>query len=152
VAAVFARFGYDVSVQYGANQLEYDLIVAKGEKMLKISVKGSQDGAWGLIQSHLKNADYHKAIDEWLNKHKAKTAFCFVQFKDVPYDELPRIYLATPEQVGTRLKETAKGRGYAILYEYHKWGPRAYGADTIDKIPDTWRLSAERIEEIFQIA
>ena len=44
VAAQFARFRYDVSVQYGANQPEYDLIVVSGDKMLKISVKGSQDG------------------------------------------------------------------------------------------------------------
>ena len=39
-AAQFARFRYDVSVQYGANQPEYDLIAASGDKMLKISVKG----------------------------------------------------------------------------------------------------------------
>ena len=37
-AAQFARFGFDVSVQYGANQPEYDLIVADGENILKISV------------------------------------------------------------------------------------------------------------------
>ena len=36
VAALFARSGYDVSVQYGANQPEYDLIVARGESMLKV--------------------------------------------------------------------------------------------------------------------
>ena len=35
-AAVFARYGYDVSVQYGANQPEYDLIAVSGDKMLKI--------------------------------------------------------------------------------------------------------------------
>lgn len=40
-AAVFARYGYDVSVQYGANQPEYDLIATSGDLMLKISVKGS---------------------------------------------------------------------------------------------------------------
>ena len=33
-AAVFARYGYDVSVQYGANQPEYDLIAVSGDKML----------------------------------------------------------------------------------------------------------------------
>jgi len=53
-AALFARCGYDVSVQYGANQPEYDLIVAKGEELLKVSVKGSQDGSWGLCQGYLK--------------------------------------------------------------------------------------------------
>ena len=42
-AAQFARCGYDVSVQYGANQPEYDLLVAKNDKMLKVSVKGSKD-------------------------------------------------------------------------------------------------------------
>lgn len=39
-AALFAMAGYDVSVQYSANQPEYDLIVSKGEKMLKVSVEG----------------------------------------------------------------------------------------------------------------
>ena len=58
VAALqFARCGFDVSVQYGADHPEYDLIVAKGDSMLQVSVKGSQDGSWGLTQSFLKNAD-----------------------------------------------------------------------------------------------
>ena len=56
-AAVFARYGYDVSVQYGANQPEYDLIAVSGDKMLKISVKGSQDGSWGLTQGYKKGCD-----------------------------------------------------------------------------------------------
>ena len=33
-AAQFARLTYDVSVQYGANQPEYDLIAVDGDKML----------------------------------------------------------------------------------------------------------------------
>ena len=52
-AAQFARCGFDVSVQYGANQPEYDLIIANGDALLKVSVKGSQDGGWGLTQSLL---------------------------------------------------------------------------------------------------
>ncbi len=81
-AALFARCGYDVSVQYGANQPEYDLIVAKGEQLLKVSVKGSQDGGWGLCQSYLTptKADYHDAIARWLARHKPRTVLCFVQF------------------------------------------------------------------------
>lgn len=43
-AAQFARLGWDVSVQYGANQPEYDLVAVNGDLMLKVSVKGSQDG------------------------------------------------------------------------------------------------------------
>ena len=41
VAAQFARYGYDVSVQYGADQPEYDLIASRGDEILKVSVKGS---------------------------------------------------------------------------------------------------------------
>ena len=76
-AAQFARYTYDVSVQYGANQPEYDLIAVSGDKMLKISVKGSQDGSWGLTQSFKKGRTYHEAVQEWLNRHHKKTIFCY---------------------------------------------------------------------------
>jgi len=49
-AYLFAQYGYDVSVQYGTNQPEYDLIVASGERLFNVSVKGSQDGGWCLCQ------------------------------------------------------------------------------------------------------
>ena len=74
-AAIFARYGYDVSVQYGANQPEYDLIAVSGDQMLKISVKGSQDGSWGLTQGFKKNCDYHEAIARWLSAHHRKNIF-----------------------------------------------------------------------------
>lgn len=90
-AAQFARCGWDVSVQYGANQPEYDLVAVDGERMLKISVKGSQDGGWGLTQSHISDANYHGAADAWLKKHSKKTIFCLVQFKGVAVDGLPRM-------------------------------------------------------------
>jgi hypothetical protein len=42
-AAQFARLGLDVSVQYGASQPEYDLIITDSRgRMLKVSVKGSK--------------------------------------------------------------------------------------------------------------
>lgn len=62
-AALFARCGYDVSVQYGANQSEYNLAVIRGERMLKVSVKGSQDGGWGLTQSYLKKGKAKPRVD-----------------------------------------------------------------------------------------
>lgn len=148
-AALFARVGYDVSVQYGANQPEYDLMIAKGEKMLKVSVKGSQDGGWGLTQSYIKEANYHAATDLWLAKHKPKTVICLVQFKGVLFDQLPRVYLATPLEIANHLKQSAKGRGETILYEFKEWSNRAYGAGTIDKIPDEWRLTDLRIQQMF---
>lgn len=153
-AALFARCGYDVSVQYGANQPEYDLIVAKGERLLKVSVKGSQDGAWGLCQSDLKpkQADYHDAIDRWVGGHKPRTVLCFVQFRGVGVTYMPRVYLATPHEVAQRLHETANGRGGTILYERHQWGPRARGAGSIEEVPEKWRFSRERVEELFSAA
>ena len=151
-AGQFARLGYDVSVQYGANQPEYDLIISKGDdKLYFVSVKGSQDGSWGLTQNFLTKgkADYKDAIDKWLQKHSSKTIFCFVQLQNVPIDILPRMYLATPKEVAKRLKETANNNGATILYENHTWTRKnAMGIGTIDKIPDSWKFSKERIEQL----
>lgn len=147
-AALFARCGYDVSVQYGADQPEYDLMVAKGEKMLKVSVKGSQDGGWGLCQNHLKNADYHGAIDKWASRHRPRTVLCFVQFLDIDVTQMPRVYLATVADIAQRLKQTAKGRGDTILYEKHVWTQRAHAAGTVEQIPASWVFSPQRIEEL----
>ena len=157
-AGQFARCGFDVSVQYGANQPEYDLMVAREATLLKISVKGSQDGGWGLTQSFLKQAtkrsgkkaDYHGAIDIWLERHGPRTVLCLVQFAGVPSDLLPRLYLATPKEVAKRLHETAKGRGDSILYENQEWTLRAHGAGTVDKIPDNWRFTRGRVEELLE--
>lgn len=147
-AAQFARCGWDVSVQYGANQPEYDLVAVDGDRTLKVSVKGSKDGGWGLTQSYISKADYHAAADAWLNKHSRKTVFCLVQFKDVPVNELPRMYLATPVEIAAWLKAAAAGRGDTILYERHAWSDRAHAAGTVDEIPGAWRFTEARLEQI----
>lgn len=148
-AALFARYGYDVSVQYGANQPEYDLIAVSGEKMLKISVKGSQDGSWGLTQSYKKGCDYHEAIAKWLSDHHKKTIFCLVQFQNTAPDEMSRVYLASPQEIADQMNATAKGRGDTVLYENHTWGQRAVGSGTTDRIPGSWRISAKRLQDLF---
>jgi Holliday junction resolvase-like predicted endonuclease len=150
-AAQFARSGYDVSVQYGANQPEYDLMITDGDKFLKVSVKGSADGAWGLTQTQLAklgNANYHGAVDAWLQRHKPRTALCLVQFKGVADDAMPRIYLAWPSDIGERLKAASGGRGDTTLWENYKRGPRAAGAGTLEVIPDSWKMTQERIEHL----
>jgi len=114
-AAQFARCDCDVLVQYGANQPEYDLVISRETKSIKVSVKGSQDGGWGLTQSGLKNANYHEAIDKWLKKHERGILFCFVQFKNVGLSDLPRMYLAWPQEIAKRLKESASGRGETVV-------------------------------------
>jgi len=147
-AAQFARCGWDISVQYGANQPEYDLVAVDGNRMIKVSVKGSQDGGWGLTQSHLSNADYHAAVDTWLKKHSKKTVFCLVQLKGVSATELPRMYLATPREIALWLKAAAAGRGDTILYERHVWSSRAKAAGTTDFIPEEWRFTEARLKEV----
>jgi hypothetical protein len=147
-AAQFARCGWDVSVQYGANQPEYDLVAVDGDRFLKISVKGSKDGGWGLTQSFLANADYHGAVDTWLKKHSTKTVFCLVQFKNIPVEVLPRMYLASPEEIGSWLKAAAAGRGDTILYEEHVWTARAQAKGTTDSIPETWKFTERRLDDI----
>jgi Holliday junction resolvase-like predicted endonuclease len=147
-AAQFARCGWDVSVQYGANQPEYDLLAARDDQILKISVKGSKDGAWGLTQSYLENADYHQAVNLWLARHSGKVVFCLVQFADVALDQMPRIYLATPQEIGNWLKLAAAGRGSTTLHEYHKWSARAKAAGTVDQIPFFWVFTESRLSEL----
>ena len=149
-AAQFARYTYDVSVQYGANQPEYDLIAVSGDKMLKISVKGSQDGSLGLTQSFKKGHTYHEAVQGWLSRHHRKTIFCLVQFKNVDDSQLPRMYLASPEEIAEVLCKEAAGRGDTILYEHHEWGPTAKAYGTVDKLPVSWRFTKERAEEMFE--
>jgi hypothetical protein len=158
-AGMFSRCGFDVSIQYGANQPEYDLLVAKGDDILKVSVKGSQDGEWGLVQSYLPKRradekglkpDYHAAIDAWHKAHGRKTIFCFVQFYQVSLEQLPRIYLASPAEIAKRLHETANGRGDTILYEKKTWTSRAWAAGTTDEIPMTWGFSEKRVMQFIR--
>jgi hypothetical protein len=152
VSYLFTRCGYDVSVQYGANQPEYDLVVSRNDALYKVSVKGSNDGGWGLCQSCLTKgkADYRDAIDRWLAKHSKKTVFALVQFRDVGINEMPRVYLATPVDIANRLKDTAKGRGDTTIYEKHIWTKRAAGAGTTEEIPAAWVFSEKRAGELFR--
>ena len=150
-AAQFARLAYDVSVQYGANQPEYDLIAVDGDRMLKISVKGSQDGSWGLTQSLKKGRTYQGAAQEWLTRHHKRTIFCLVQFKDTDDLQMPRMYLASPEEIADVLCEEAGGRGDTILYENHEWGPTAAAYGTTDKLPAEWAFTEARAKEMFNL-
>ena len=148
-SAQFARYGFEPSVQYGADQPEYDLIATKGDKMLKISVKGSQDGGWGLTQKYKKGCGYHEATAKWLEAHGNKTIFCLVQFENVEDNELPRMYLATPEEIASVLDNSRAGNGETVLREYHKWGDKAVAPGTVDKVPEEWLFTKERADYMF---
>ena len=75
-----------------------------------------------------------------------------MQFQDTELEELPRMYLATPNEIAEQLKKSAAGRGETILYENHCWGSRAFVKGTADKIPEEWRFTKERIEIILDIS
>ncbi|TCJ00965.1 hypothetical protein E0Y62_26370 [Cytobacillus praedii] len=150
-ATLFAWAGYDVSVQYGANQPEYDLVVTRGDQFLKVSVKGSQDGGWILASKYLQNGDYHGAIDLWLKNHTNKTIFSLVQLESVDFQSIfPRVYLATPIEIAEHLKNVRGGCGLTNLKEKHEW-KNGVAKGTVDAVPDHWRFSKERIEVLMKV-
>ncbi|WP_160035272.1 hypothetical protein [Paenibacillus sp. An7] len=147
-AYLFARIGYDVSVQYGANQPEYDLMVSKGDNIMKVSVKGSRDGGWGLTQGFKnQNVSYHGAIDLWLQKHSKKTIFSLVQLKGTQINEMPRVYIATPIEVAELMKKARNGIGDTVLRENKTWVKAHYNDD---QIPSDWLFSEQRIDEVLK--
>ncbi|MEW9571627.1 hypothetical protein ABQJ54_07680 [Rhodanobacter sp. Si-c] len=149
VAALFAQVGCDVSIQYGANQPEYDLIATKGNIFKKISVKGSKDGGWVLAAGLKKGRDYHEAIDAWFNRHKDKSVvYAFVQFKDAPVGSMPRVYLCEVVEVANHLKSSRNKYGYTSLREHYVWAS-GIAKDSIDAIPDDWRFTEERIMQLW---
>jgi hypothetical protein len=145
-AGLFAQAGCDVLVQYGANQPEYDLMVTRGSRARHISVKGSQDTGWGLIQSYKSTErGYHEAADAWAANHGIPDlVYCFVQFADVQLGQCPRIYLATISEVVQRHKESRNGLGSTILYENRCYA-KGEAKGSVDRIPDSWRFTQERL-------
>jgi hypothetical protein len=148
-AALFARAGFHVPVQYGANQPGYDLIVERERIAYLISVKGSQDGGWGLTQSYLKNANYHAAIDSWSKRHTAELILCFVQFENKKITEMPDVYVARATEVAAHLKASGGGLGDTVLWIKKCWktGRRA---GIVDCISEAWRFSKARADQLLK--
>ena len=62
------------------------------------------------------------------------------------------MYLATPSEIAAWLKAAAAGRGDTILYEEHIWSTRAKATGAVDRIPESWRFSKDRINELAVLA
>jgi hypothetical protein len=147
-ACLLAQSGYDVLVQYGANQPHYDLMAVKGEgRKLPISVKGSQDGGWMLAVGYKKpGVTYLAAIDQWLSVQRLDVVYAFVGFLDVPLGQAPRVYVARPREIAAQLKAQSFGRGHCALQEDSlTYYPRSKNKD---KIPAGWIYSTDRIDTI----
>ena len=154
-AAQFARCGFDVSVQSGRDKPWYELAVSKAGNLLKVSVKGSDDGRWDLTQSYLKRAadmsgkksNCQGAIDLWLDHLGSRAMCCLVQFQGVPLNELPRLYLASPQEVAQSMRETADRLGDSVLLEKYEWAA-GDGFARVEVLPSSWRFSEQRIQEL----
>lgn len=110
--SLLAQCGYDVLVQYGANQPDYDLIAVKGNSKVPISIKGSQDGGWMLaVKYKTSGVSYLQAIDKWLGAQRKDVVFVFVQFLNVSLGSVPRVYLATPKEIAAHMKSQCDSRG-----------------------------------------
>lgn len=146
-ACLLAQAGYDVLVQYGANQPDYDLIAVKEKRMLLISVKGSQDGGWMLaVKYKEKGVTYHEAIDRWFAAQRDDVIFVFVQFFGVPVGGVPRSYVARPIAIAEQLKSQRNGEGYGSLQEDRlRHSPKSSFSE---RLPETWNFSSKRIDEI----
>lgn len=146
-ASILARAGYQISVQYGANQPAYDLVAEKGGRILLVSVKGNQDGGWPLAVTHKKpGVSYHQAIDNWKAKQRKDIVFIFVQFLGVPLTSAPRVYVARPDEVAIYMKSQCNGNGHGALWEDY---PRDHPHSQYkQKIPATWVFSQARIDGI----
>lgn len=146
-ASMMSQAGWDILVRYGANLPEYDIVAIKADRTLKISSKGSQDGGWGLTQSYKQGRTYAEAADEWVRRHSKGAVVFFVQFQNVNLGDLPRIYVASPKEVGNHLKKVRDGHGDTILHERHTY-KSGIAKGTTDEIPNLWRFSFDRLREI----
>jgi hypothetical protein len=114
---------------------------------LKLQVKGSQDGGWGLFQRYIRNADYHRALDAWLLAQKPEIVYFLVQFNNVPVGAVPRCYIATPTEIVAHMHTTRGGHGHTSLRESYSYA-RGLGMGHTDIIPIGWTASEHRIDEI----
>lgn len=146
-ASLLARAGFDVLVQYGANQPDYDLIAVKGRARVPISVKGSQTGAWALAQKYYKKGGtYHGAIDSWLAAQPEDLVFVLVQFSRTTLADAPRAYIAKPDEIANELRQHREGAGGCVLQEdirQHR-GRTRY----VDAVPERWAFTQVRVDEI----
>ncbi|MDP1956480.1 MAG: hypothetical protein Q8K71_18605 [Polaromonas sp.] len=146
-AVAMSEAGYDVAMQYGTTQPDWDLVATKGARTLKVQVKGSQTGGWGLFQGNISDANYHGALDGWLANQLPDVVYFFAQFKDVAVGAAPRCYLARPLEIVEHMRTTRGGHARTSLRENHVYA-RGVGAGHSDIIPATWLFSQGRIDAI----
>jgi hypothetical protein len=154
-AAQFARCGFDVLVQAGRDKPWYDLVVTRGGNLLKISVKASENGEWALTTGYTRKVaeingmrtDSRSAIDMWRAGCGSRTVCCLVQFESVAIHELPRIYLASPDEIAAAMNDTAQRTGRCTLLEHYEW-TATDGVRHLQTLPASWHFSPQRVFDL----
>jgi hypothetical protein len=147
VASLLSQAGYDVSVQYGANQPGYDLVAIKPGRTLKVSVKGTQLPGWALTSGWKSGRSYAGAIEDWLKAHGPDLLFIFVQFRNVTLGSMPCVYVARAREVAAHMKASKNGHGDTTLRWNHAWKSGCAKGCT-DSVPAAWCFSQGRIEAV----
>ena len=156
-AAQFSLYGFDVLEQAGQARFVYDLGVAKSGGMMKVMVHGSLDGFWELVEPYLERtprhaptkADYHRAIDLWLEHHDCRVACCLVKFESADLLNMPRLYLASASEVAEKLHEITEHVGATVLCEEYE-RTDAHGGRCTESLSAKWRFSQTRITELMR--
>jgi hypothetical protein len=154
-AAQFARCGFDVLVQASRDKPWYDLVVTKTGNLLKVSVKASENGEWALTNGFIRRVaetngmrvDNLSAIDMWRAGYGSRTVCCLVQFEGAAIHELPRVYLASPEEIAAAMRETAARTGRCTLLEMYEW-TASNGQRSVEMLPEKWHFSQDRVQEL----
>ena len=146
-AVVLSQAGYDVATQYGTTQPDWDFLATKGLRTLKVQVKGSQDGGWGLFQNYKKDTDYHGALHAWASAQLVDIVYFLIQFKSVDVGASPRCYVARPEEIIAHMRTTRGGYAYTSLRENHSYS-RGVGAGHVDIVPASWALTLKRLDAV----
>ena len=147
VAVALSQAGYDVAMQYGTTQPDWDILATKGLRTLKLQVKGSQDGGWGLFQGYKKDTDYFGALDAWAADQLDDIVYVFVQFSNVAVGASPRCYVARPSEIVRHMRTTRGGHAYTSLRENYLYA-KGIGAGHTDIIPISWAITQTRLDEV----
>jgi hypothetical protein len=147
VASLLAQAGYEVFVQYGANQPGYDLVAIKDDRTLRVSVKGTQREGWILTGGLKEGRTYAEAADKWCSNQGPELVFAFVQFYEVRIGQMPEVYLARADEVAAHVKAGKGGTGDTTLRWKHTW-QSGIARGITDTPPDAWKFTKARIDSV----
>jgi hypothetical protein len=158
-AAQFARSGFDILQQAAHEKPNFDLAVTRAGALVKMSVKASDNGRWDLVAPFLRGvqgpkprrAEFQSAIELWYGSQSSRAMCCLVQFEDVPLDQLPRIYLASPIDIARRMQDSLERLDDASLFETYEWTSPFDSVHRVETLPNAWRFSVERIQELLVV-